>query len=253
MVPQAGARVGDAPLSPRPGQAVAVARGAGVWKVWRDTGGRRTGGSRIRDGMRNDCHRGPIPERSGISPVGNPRMARVSNHADPRSSYRGSKSTPQVDFEPRELPAAGDAGNSTLPPVLCNTDRGAVDLASGYRTLGRPRVSGPRPWPGKPPGAGKCDVPGIFVTDPAEVWRLSDPIVTEVRLPHVPVTPLPRKPHVLGSSWGSQPARTPMRSPGHPAATSDGRPGPGPPPVPSPPPKSPQFAPNARGCTLSGE
>jgi len=34
-------------------------------------------------------------------------MARVSNRADPRSSYRGSKSTPYVDFEPREPPAAG--------------------------------------------------------------------------------------------------------------------------------------------------
>jgi len=101
----------DPPLSPRPGQAVAVARGAGVRKVWRDTRGGVTGVRRV-------CARsaaGPSPkgaeglvlERSGISPVGNPPMARVSNHADPRSSYRGSKSTPQVDFEPREPPAAG--------------------------------------------------------------------------------------------------------------------------------------------------
>jgi len=36
---QAVARMTDAPLSPRPGQAVAVARGAGVRKVWRDTAG----------------------------------------------------------------------------------------------------------------------------------------------------------------------------------------------------------------------
>jgi len=28
---------------------------------------------------------------------------------------------------------------------------------------------------------GRCDVPGILVNDPAEVWKLSDPIVTEVR------------------------------------------------------------------------
>jgi len=63
--------------------------------------------------------------------------------------------------------------------VSSDTDRGAVDLRSGYRTLGRPHVPGPRSWPGKgPPGAGRCDVPGIFVTDPAEVWRLYDPIVT---------------------------------------------------------------------------
>jgi len=26
--------------------------------------------------------------------------------------------------------------------------------------------------------ASKCDVPGIFITDRAEVWRLSDAIVT---------------------------------------------------------------------------
>jgi len=30
-------------------------------------------------------------------------------------------------------------------------------------------------------GAGKCDVPGIFVNDPAEAWNFSDGIVTEVR------------------------------------------------------------------------
>jgi len=29
-----------------------------------------------------------------------------------------------------------------------------------------------------PPGAGRCDVPGIFVNDPGEVWKLPDPIVT---------------------------------------------------------------------------
>jgi len=44
-----------------------------------------------------------------------------------------------------------------------------------------------------PPRAGKCDVPGIFVDDPAEVWKLSDTIVTEVRPPPVPVTPPSRK------------------------------------------------------------
>jgi len=35
--------------------------------------------------------------------------------------------------------------------------------------------------------AGRYDVPGIFVTDPAEVWRLPDPTLTEVRLRNVPV------------------------------------------------------------------
>jgi len=33
--------------------------------------------------------------------------------------------------------------------VLPDTDGGAVDLASAYRTLGRPRVPGPRSRPGK--------------------------------------------------------------------------------------------------------
>jgi len=73
----------------------------------------------------------------------------------------------------------GDAGNSTLPPVLSDTDGGAVDLTSGYRTSGRPRVPGPLvPARKGPPGAGRCEVPGVFVTDRAGVWRLPDPIVT---------------------------------------------------------------------------
>ena len=50
-----------------------------------------------------------------------------------------------------------------------------------------------RPHRLRDPGAGKCDVPGIFVADRAEVWDLSDPIVTEVRPPPVPVTAPSRK------------------------------------------------------------
>jgi len=43
------------------------------------------------------------------------------------------------------------------------------------------RVSGPSiPARKGPPGAGKCDVLGISVTDRAEVWNLPDTIVTEV-------------------------------------------------------------------------
>jgi hypothetical protein len=117
------------------------------------------------------------------------------------------------------------------------------------------RVPDPRSRPGKgPPGAGECDVPGVFVNDPSEVWRLPDLPVTKVRPPPVPVTPPSRRPHVLGSSWGSQPARTPMGSPGHlgpppgpRAPAPDGRPGPGPrpgrPPTPHPPPSPPPQAP----------
>jgi len=49
------------------------------------------------------------------------------------------------------------------------------------------------------PGAGKCDVPGIFVNDPAEVWNLPDTIVMEVRPRTVPVTPPSRKSDLLSS------------------------------------------------------
>jgi len=62
---------------------------------------------------------------------------------------------------------------------LSSAHRGAVDLTSGYRTLGRPHVPGSSiPAREGPPHAGKRDVPGVSVTDPAEVWRLPDPIVT---------------------------------------------------------------------------
>ena len=205
-------------------------------KVWRDPRGSVTGVRRV-------CARsaaGPSPkgaegrglERSGISPVGNPRMARVSNHADPRSSYRGSKSTPQVDFEPRGLPAAGSVTEMPGTPRFlpcCPTPTYALStFGSLWGTKSRQRdpglsVPARRSLRG-PSGAGECDVPGISATDPAEVWRLSDPIVTEVRLRNVPVPPLPRKPHVLGSSWGSQPARTPHEEPRTPAPISDGHP-----------------------------
>ena len=51
-------------------------------------------------------------------------------------------------------------------------------------TKARPRLPAPRIRPEKAPfGAGKCDVLGIFVNDPAEVWNLPDTIVTEVRPP----------------------------------------------------------------------
>jgi len=56
------------------------------------------------------------------------------------------------------------------------------------------RAPGP-PVPARegPRRAGRGDVPGISVTDRAEVWRLSDTIVTEVRPRDVPVTPSSRK------------------------------------------------------------
>jgi len=45
----------------------------------------------------------------------------------------------------------------------------------------------------------ECDVPGIFVTDRAEVWDLPDTGVTEVRPPPVPVPPPSRKSDLLPS------------------------------------------------------
>jgi len=50
-----------------------------------------------------------------------------------------------------------------------------------------------------PPKPSKCDVPGISVTDRAEVWKLPDTIVTEVRPRTVPVTPPSRKSDLLPS------------------------------------------------------
>jgi hypothetical protein len=65
----------------------------------------------------------------------------------------------------------------------------------------------PDPAPGR---AGKCDVPGVFVTDPGEVWLLSRRAVTSVRPAPVPV-PDPsrnltsrasRGGHSLPGPWG---------------------------------------------------
>jgi len=136
-------------------------------------------------------------------------------------------------------PRHGDVGNSTLPPVSSPTHAGAVVLRSGIRTKARPHALGASsPAPRATRGERACDVPGIFVTDRAGVWNNSDSDVTEVRHPPVHVTAPPRKPHVPGASWGSQPARTPMRRPG-PASTHLGRPqAPGPPPVPPSAPRS---------------
>jgi len=95
----------------------------------------------------------------------------------PRTEARstwGPVSGPKVD---RGLPGAG-----------------AVVLGSGIRTKGRPHaLRALSPAPRATRGERACDVPGIFVDERAEVWKLSDPIVTEVRPPLVPVTPPSRK------------------------------------------------------------
>jgi len=97
-------------------------------------------------------------------------MARVSNHADPPVVLPWFEIHPIRGFGTTRAPGRrirqGDAGNSTLPPVLSDSDGGAVDLRSGYRTSGRPRVPGPRSWPGK-----GLSGPG-GVTFPAPLWPI---------------------------------------------------------------------------------
>jgi len=149
-------------------------------------------------------------------------------------------------------PRHGDVGKSSVPPVSSDGHRCAVDLRSGIRTKGRPHaLRALSPAPRATRGERAFDVPGISVTDRAEVWSLSDPIVTEVRPRTVPVTPLPRKAHVPGASWGSQPARTPMRRPGHPPPDLGRPPRPRTPPVPSQAPARPFPRPARRGPTSS--
>jgi len=206
-------------------------------------GGRRAGASRGCAGcapeVRRGRHRGA--PRSGSSNGQGLRGWKSAYGAgfQPRGSPVGLPWFEMVAIRPFGTTQApgrrtrdGDAGNSTLPPVLCNTDlRAAWITRPMARVIHAARSRPPAPGPVRVLQGRECDVPGIFVTDPAEVWRLPDRILTEVRLRDVPVTPLPRTPHVLGSSWGSQPARTPMRSPG---PSSDGRPPPEPPPAQAP-------------------
>ena len=151
--------------------------------------------------------RGPIPGRSGIFVVRNPPMAWISNHArsmtgpawfemvamrpfrTTRAPDRPDSRAPATDPSPgchgsvTEVgPRHEDAGNAGLLPVLPDGDGRARALdptGGGSSARARPRPSGPGPRRA-PEGRG-CDVPGISVTDRAEVWRLSDPIVTEVR------------------------------------------------------------------------
>jgi|GEM_PF-1895406 len=161
-------------------------------------------------------------------------------------------------------PRHEDARDVTPPPVFL-MPRGSRQEARSQ--LATHVVADCELAPGRGPAGGrKCDVPGVFVTDRAEVWPLSHGDVTEVRPPPVPVTG-PRPPHVpvtgppgirdeplaspanlrtLGSSWGSQPARTPMRSPGPP---SDGRKPPEPPKPDDPQARTGRGAPSGRSAS----
>jgi len=98
-----------------------------------------------------------------------PRTVRHEGATDPSPEGHGSV----TGVRPRH----GDVGNPTLPPVLSNGHAPDPSIPVGKG----------------PPGAGKCDVPGISVTDWAEAWKLSGGIVTEVRPRAVPVTPPSRK------------------------------------------------------------
>jgi len=189
---QAGALGRDGPSRPRPWQAVAVAetagsRGAGgpVERPSRGSHGSLTAGTRIRDGSRTPSRRCRELHAS----------SRVVRHARRRGR-------PEVRYP--------DERTTTDPRAEARSSLGPSTGRKVDRMLSVPR---PRP-PRATRGERACDVPGIFVADRAEVWDHSDGIVTEVRLRTVPVTPLPRKPHVPGASWGSQPARTPLRRPG---------------------------------------
>jgi len=128
-------------------------------------------------------------------------------------------------------PRHGDVGNSTLPPVLSNTDLRAACIEA---PIGAQRhAARSRPLRKGPSGAGKCDVPGISVNDPAEVWNHSKGIVTEVRPPPVPVTPPSRKSDLLrpcdafateasrpGRLMGVTACQDPHEAPGTPATPS---------------------------------
>jgi len=73
-----------------------------VYVEWRKVRGSVTGVRRECAGAITEGRRGPVLERSGICVIGYSDMAEVSNHAGPRPVSRGSKSTHDVDFEPRK-------------------------------------------------------------------------------------------------------------------------------------------------------
>jgi len=186
--------------------------------------------------------RGGCAEGGGSGREGPRRTPRAAPRPDPLPPARiPSRGAPEV---PRNRDG-GPTPSRRRREVLCSSrvvqqSRARCRLWAPHRG---PKVDsafrGPLVQARKGPlRAGKRDVPGIFVADPTEVWKLPDTIVTEVRPPPVPVTPPSRKAHVPGASWGSQPARTPMRRPG-PRSTHLGRPqGPGPRPSLSRPPRS---------------
>ena len=124
-----------------------------------------------------------------------------------------------------------ERGRSTLPRVLSNCDPRALDFwppIGGSKSISRFRglISGPESEPTCAEVWSSRHLrhrSGRGVASPAQDADVSPtsagPVPDVSRAPPVPAPPLPRTPDVLGSSWGSQPARTPMRSPG---PSSDG-------------------------------
>jgi len=99
------------------------------------------------------------------------------------------------------IPSSTETSGTPRFLPCCPTVTDALSTLSPlWGTKSRQRVHDPSIPAGKgPPGAGKCDVPGIFVNDRAEVWDLPDTIVTEVRPRTVPVPPPSRKSDLLPS------------------------------------------------------
>jgi hypothetical protein len=154
----------------------------------------------------------PWPRRPGSWGAEDPgRERRISPGSVTRASREGRATATEVGPRHRE------AEDVTLPPVFfrrCNhvtvvlgPCRGP-DARSAFPALDLGLLR-----------AGKCDVPGIFVTDRAALTSLSGETITEVRLRADPVPSPPRTPQVPGVSWRPHPAGVATRRPGR---TSDG-------------------------------
>jgi hypothetical protein len=137
-------------------------------RVQRARHGRGTGPSREAHGGGRAGH-GSVPGPSPKCDAG----ARYARSRTVRN-LRGSKSSSEVDLEPRRL-------------------------FRGWKPLY---------------GEGFQPCRFLTARIPRSPSRLPHQTITEVRLPHEPVPDVSRTPPVLGVSWRSQPERTAMRRPG---------------------------------------
>ncbi len=206
----AGARegVGTLPVVARKGRGLAGCRPKGSWPRELAPGqGTRPSRPRPWQAVAVAETAGDVGGVEGSSRAGHAGVTEV-----PRIRHR----SPTSSLRCREVHASARVDQQSRPPCkLCGRYSEQKDCSA---------VPGPLSRPEKrtkvPEGCGKCDVPGIFVTDRAEVWLLSRLPVTEVRLRDVPAPDPPRTPHVPGVSWRPQPARAATRRPGR---DSDGR------------------------------